>query len=85
MDQGWGERRYSDDTAHAIDRAVQGIVEDAFKRTVSILTEHRPLLERGAPGFSWKRRRLMRPNSRSFAASCRLVCTSSKLRRLPQL
>jgi cell division protease FtsH len=48
MDQGWGERRYSDDTAHAIDRAVQGIVEDAFKRTVSILTEHRPLLERGA-------------------------------------
>jgi cell division protease FtsH len=48
MDLGWGERRYSDETAHAIDRAVQGIVEDAFKRTVSILTEHRPLLERGA-------------------------------------
>jgi cell division protease FtsH len=48
MAEGWNERRYSDETAHAIDRAVQKIVEESFKRTVSILEKHRNLLERGA-------------------------------------
>lgn len=48
MESNWSERRYSDETAHAIDRAVQGIVENAFKRTVSILEVNRALLERGA-------------------------------------
>ncbi len=42
------ERRYSDETAHAIDRAVQRIVEQAFGRTVDILRRQRAVLERGA-------------------------------------
>jgi cell division protease FtsH len=46
--QGWHERRYSDETAHAIDQAVQHIVETSFDRTVTILKDHRDLLERGA-------------------------------------
>ncbi len=46
--EGWHERRYSDETAHAIDQAVQHIVERAFDRTVSVLRDHRDLLEQGA-------------------------------------
>jgi cell division protease FtsH len=46
--EGWGERRYSDETAHAIDMAVQRIVEAAFDRTVLILGDRRQLLETGA-------------------------------------
>jgi cell division protease FtsH len=42
------ERRYSDETAHAIDQAVQHIVQASFDRTVAILKDHRDLLERGA-------------------------------------
>jgi cell division protease FtsH len=45
---GWNERRYSDETAHAIDQAVQHIVETSFERTVAILKEHRDVLEQGA-------------------------------------
>jgi cell division protease FtsH len=48
MPGNWNERRYSDETAHAIDRAVQKIVEDSFQRTVSTLQGRRDLLERGA-------------------------------------
>jgi len=46
--EGWHERRYSDETAHAIDQAVQHIVQTSFERTVAILKDHRGLLERGA-------------------------------------
>ncbi|MGH6675607.1 MAG: ATP-dependent zinc metalloprotease FtsH, partial [Xanthobacteraceae bacterium] len=46
--ESWHERRYSDETAHAIDQAVQHIVETTFDRTVSILKAHRDLLESGA-------------------------------------
>jgi cell division protease FtsH len=46
--EGWQERRYSDETAHAIDQAVQHIVQASFDRTVAILMDHRSLLERGA-------------------------------------
>ncbi len=46
--QGWSERRYSDETAHAIDEAVQHIVEASFRRTVAILEALRGLLEEGA-------------------------------------
>ena len=42
------ERRYSDETAHAIDQAVQRIVEQAFGRTVEILRRQRVVLDRGA-------------------------------------
>ncbi|MBV8168181.1 MAG: ATP-dependent zinc metalloprotease FtsH [Alphaproteobacteria bacterium] len=42
------ERRYSDETAHEIDRAVQRIVEQAFGRTVELLRRQRAVLERGA-------------------------------------
>jgi len=42
------ERRYSDETAHAIDQAVQHIVEQAFGRTVELLRRQRAVLERGA-------------------------------------
>jgi cell division protease FtsH len=45
---GWNERTYSDETAHAIDGAVQRIVERAFARSVAILDQQRDLLERGA-------------------------------------
>jgi len=44
----WSERRFSDETAHAIDQAVQRLVEQTFERTVSILKSRRDLLERGA-------------------------------------
>lgn len=46
--EGWSERRYSDETAHDIDKAVQHIVEKTFDRTVSIIEGHRDLLEQGA-------------------------------------
>jgi cell division protease FtsH len=46
--EGWHERSYSDETAHAIDQAVQQIVERAFARTVTLLERRRDLLERGA-------------------------------------
>jgi cell division protease FtsH len=42
------ERRYSDETAHAIDQAVQRIVEQALARTLELLRRQRPVLERGA-------------------------------------
>ncbi len=42
------QRSYSDETAHAIDQAVQLIVERTFARTVSVLERQRDLLERGA-------------------------------------
>ena len=42
------EKRYSDETARAIDAAVQGIVTSAFERTVGILKTHEATLERGA-------------------------------------
>jgi cell division protease FtsH len=45
---GGRERRYSDETAHAIDTAVQRIVEQAFARTLDILGRRRAVLERGA-------------------------------------
>ena len=45
---GWHERSYSDETAHAIDQAVQHIVERAFARTVALLEEQRDVLENGA-------------------------------------
>jgi cell division protease FtsH len=41
-------RTYSDETAHAIDQAVQGIVERTFARCVALLERQRDLLERGA-------------------------------------
>jgi cell division protease FtsH len=42
------QRSYSDETAHAIDLAVQRIVEHNFDRCVSLLERQRDLLERGA-------------------------------------
>jgi cell division protease FtsH len=42
------QRRYSDETARAIDTAVQELVDGAFKRTVGILEAHEATLERGA-------------------------------------
>jgi cell division protease FtsH len=42
------EKRYSEETAREIDRAVQGFVEEAFVRAVNVLNERRPILEQGA-------------------------------------
>jgi cell division protease FtsH len=42
------ERRYSEATAHAIDRAVHTIVENALARASTILTQRRAILEAGA-------------------------------------
>jgi cell division protease FtsH len=41
-------RRYSEDTARDIDCAVRGLLDDAFKRAVQIITTHRSELERAA-------------------------------------
>jgi cell division protease FtsH len=46
--EGWQPRRYSDQTARAIDEAVQRIVEGAFARAVSVLRSERAVLEHGA-------------------------------------
>ena len=43
-----GERRYSEETAREIDRAVKAFVDEAFDRAVKVLSERRPILERGA-------------------------------------
>ncbi|HUA53693.1 MAG TPA: ATP-dependent zinc metalloprotease FtsH [Candidatus Sulfotelmatobacter sp.] len=48
------ERRYSDETAHEIDQAVQRLVEHAFARTEEILKRQRPVLERGAASLLQK-------------------------------
>ncbi len=45
---GWEQRSYSDETAHAIDQAVQRIVERVFARTVGILQHQHDVLQRGA-------------------------------------
>ena len=42
------QRSYSDETAHAIDQAVQRIVERCFDRCVRLLEQQRDLLERSA-------------------------------------
>ena len=42
------EKRYSDETAHAIDQAVQQIVAASFERTLGILKAHEAVLDRGA-------------------------------------
>ncbi|MFO1205676.1 MAG: ATP-dependent zinc metalloprotease FtsH [Burkholderiales bacterium] len=42
------ERSYSEETAREIDCAVRNIVDAAFDRTVDLLVQRRPLLERGA-------------------------------------
>ena len=45
---GTHEKRYSDETARAIDQAVQQIVTASFERTVGILKAHEALLDRSA-------------------------------------
>ena len=46
--EGLHEKRYSDETAHAIDRAVQQIVTASFDRTVGILKANEAILDRAA-------------------------------------
>lgn len=45
---GGSERRYSDQTAHVIDEAVQRIIERVFARAVDILAKERKILDHGA-------------------------------------
>jgi len=45
---GWQPRRYSESTAAAIDDAVRELIDGAFKRARSILSQNRDLLERSA-------------------------------------
>jgi len=45
---GPNERRYSDETARAIDEEVRHIVDETFSRTVKLLEERRDLLEKTA-------------------------------------
>jgi cell division protease FtsH len=42
------QRKYSDETAHDIDRAVRKLVDDAFELAVHTLKHNRPLLEESA-------------------------------------
>jgi cell division protease FtsH len=45
----FGQRReYSEQTAREVDMAVRAIVNQAFERAVTLLTQHREVLERGA-------------------------------------
>lgn len=44
----WRPRHYGDETAGAIDTAVRGLVDNAFRRAVAILTANRPLLDKAA-------------------------------------
>jgi cell division protease FtsH len=44
----WQPRRFSDQTAYEIDRAVRGHLEAALSRAVAILTENRAQLDEGA-------------------------------------
>jgi cell division protease FtsH len=44
----WHQRRYSDETAHAIDEAVRQIVERALKRAITVLKQQRKILDHGA-------------------------------------
>ncbi len=45
---GWQPRRYGEETAREIDRAVRELVQAAFDRAVDILRSHRDNLEQGA-------------------------------------
>jgi cell division protease FtsH len=49
-DQGafWRQRRFSDETAHAIDEAVRDILKQALDRAVGILRANRDVLDSGA-------------------------------------
>ena len=42
------ERSYSEDTAHAVDGAVRGFVDQAFEQATAILRRNRALLDRTA-------------------------------------
>ena len=44
----WRPRRYGDETATAIDKAVRELIDAALRRALEILTANRPLLERVA-------------------------------------
>ena len=44
----WEPRRYSDETAAAIDAAMRGLIERAFARAVAVLEANLPLLREGA-------------------------------------
>jgi len=46
--QGFRERGYGEATADAVDAEVRAIIEKAFERTVTLLTESRELLDRTA-------------------------------------
>src|SRR5262249_22296587 len=48
------ERRFSEDTARDIDRAVREIVDAAFQRAIGILKERRATLEEGAQALLQK-------------------------------
>ncbi len=44
----WQQRRYSDETAHAIDDAVRQIIERTLARAIAVLKQQRPVLDHGA-------------------------------------
>ncbi|RUW72129.1 ATP-dependent zinc metalloprotease FtsH [Mesorhizobium sp. M4B.F.Ca.ET.049.02.1.2] len=44
----WRPRRYGEETTAAIDKAVRGLIDDAFHEAVAILTSNRKLLEQTA-------------------------------------
>src|SRR5262249_27145822 len=44
----WQQRRFSDETAHEIDRSVRSLLEGALNRAVRILQNNRAALDEGA-------------------------------------
>jgi cell division protease FtsH len=80
--EAWHERRFSDETAHAIDQAVQRIVETMFDRTVAILKQHRDLLESGAR-LLLEQETLDEPRLREFKEKIRPVVDDSAVTLSP--
>jgi cell division protease FtsH len=81
--ESWHERRYSDETAHAIDQAVQHIVEASFQQTVSILEGHRDLLDRGAK-LLLEKETLDEPQLREFREKIQPIVRAPRAALAPQ-
>ena len=45
---GYSDRSYSEETAREIDTAIKNIVDEAFRRTLTLLRTQREILDRGA-------------------------------------
>ncbi|TMG98803.1 MAG: ATP-dependent zinc metalloprotease FtsH, partial [Betaproteobacteria bacterium] len=77
------ERKYSEDTAREIDRAVREIVKSAFERALAILKRHRNVLEDGARELL-KKETLAEPDVAAIAKRLAPPAPKAGLRSRPQ-